>query len=71
MSVCDPEGGMHELWQGVLQRQVFADAPPVAYEESYAEQATKSFGAFAKALRAAGAKIEKDLAAGDDVCRAK
>ncbi|MCX4556195.1 adenosylmethionine--8-amino-7-oxononanoate transaminase [Streptomyces phaeochromogenes] len=37
MSVCDPEGGMHELWQGVLQRQVFADPPPVAYEESYAE----------------------------------
>ncbi len=38
MSVCDPEGGMHELWQGVLQRQVFADAPPVAYEESYADR---------------------------------
>ncbi|GDY72335.1 hypothetical protein SAV31267_018200 [Streptomyces avermitilis] len=38
MSVCDPQGGMHELWQGVLQRQVFADAPPVAYEESYADQ---------------------------------
>ncbi len=28
MSVCDPEGGMHELWSGVLPRQVFADAPP-------------------------------------------
>ena len=26
MSVCDPEGGMHELWSGVLPRQVFADA---------------------------------------------
>ena len=26
MAVCDPEGGMHELWQGVLPRQVFADA---------------------------------------------
>ncbi|MFB7607700.1 adenosylmethionine--8-amino-7-oxononanoate transaminase [Streptomyces gardneri] len=37
MSVCDPEGGMHELWSGVLQRQVFVDAPPVAYKESYAE----------------------------------
>ncbi|MGW7468472.1 adenosylmethionine--8-amino-7-oxononanoate transaminase [Streptomyces xantholiticus] len=36
MSVCDPEGGMHELWQGVLPRQLFADAPPAAYEESYA-----------------------------------
>ncbi|MFF3016210.1 adenosylmethionine--8-amino-7-oxononanoate transaminase [Streptomyces sp. NPDC057939] len=28
MAVCDPEGGMHELWQGHLPRQVFADAPP-------------------------------------------
>lgn len=37
MSVCDPEGGMHELWQGVLPRQLFADAPPAAYEESYAQ----------------------------------
>jgi adenosylmethionine---8-amino-7-oxononanoate aminotransferase len=37
MSVCDPEGGMHELWQGVLPRQVFTDAPPAGYEESYAE----------------------------------
>ncbi|WP_262928293.1 adenosylmethionine--8-amino-7-oxononanoate transaminase [Streptomyces sp. CBMA370] len=38
MSVCDPEGGMHELWTGVLQPQVFLDAPPAAYEESYAER---------------------------------
>lgn len=38
MSVCDPEGGMHELWQGVLPRQVFADAPPDAYEETYADR---------------------------------
>ncbi|MFF5858637.1 adenosylmethionine--8-amino-7-oxononanoate transaminase [Streptomyces sp. NPDC012751] len=37
MSVCDPEGGMHELWSGVLPRQVFADAPPAAYAEAYAE----------------------------------
>ncbi|MFB7583107.1 adenosylmethionine--8-amino-7-oxononanoate transaminase [Streptomyces hydrogenans] len=37
MSVCDPEGGMHQLWSGVLQRQVFVGEPPVSYEESYAE----------------------------------
>ncbi|WP_406859503.1 adenosylmethionine--8-amino-7-oxononanoate transaminase [Streptomyces sp. HUAS MG47] len=37
MSVCDPEGGMHELWSGVLPRQLFVDAPPAAYEESYAQ----------------------------------
>ena len=24
MSVCDPEGGMHALWQGVVAGQVFA-----------------------------------------------
>ena len=28
MSLCDPEGGMHQLWTGILPRQVFADAPP-------------------------------------------
>lgn len=28
MSVCDPEGGMHALWEGVLPRQVFAGQPP-------------------------------------------
>ncbi|MFJ9712453.1 adenosylmethionine--8-amino-7-oxononanoate transaminase [Streptomyces sp. NPDC101234] len=38
MSVCDPDGGMHDLWSGVLPRQVFADAPPTEYEESYADQ---------------------------------
>ncbi|MCP2256988.1 adenosylmethionine-8-amino-7-oxononanoate aminotransferase [Streptoalloteichus tenebrarius] len=28
MSVCDPEGGMHGLWRGVLPEQVFVDEPP-------------------------------------------
>lgn len=28
MSVCDPQGGMHQLWRGVLPEQIFADAPP-------------------------------------------
>ncbi|OLR94710.1 adenosylmethionine--8-amino-7-oxononanoate transaminase [Actinokineospora bangkokensis] len=35
MSVCDPEGGMHGLWRGVLPVQVFADAPPAAFEHDY------------------------------------
>ena len=26
MSVCDPDGGMHALWTGVLPAQVFAGA---------------------------------------------
>jgi adenosylmethionine-8-amino-7-oxononanoate aminotransferase len=38
MSVCDPEGGMHELWQGVLPRQIFAEAPPVEWDEAYARR---------------------------------
>jgi adenosylmethionine-8-amino-7-oxononanoate aminotransferase len=32
MSVCDPDGGMHSLWSGVLPRQVFADAPPEGFD---------------------------------------
>ena len=31
MSVCDPEGGMHSLWRGVLPEQVFADEPPAGF----------------------------------------
>jgi adenosylmethionine---8-amino-7-oxononanoate aminotransferase len=36
MSVCDPEGGMHSLWTGVLPAQIFADVPPAEYDEAYA-----------------------------------
>jgi adenosylmethionine-8-amino-7-oxononanoate aminotransferase len=35
MSVCDPDGGMHSLWQGVLPAQVFASAPPATFEHDY------------------------------------
>ncbi|MGN0095443.1 MAG: adenosylmethionine--8-amino-7-oxononanoate transaminase [Corynebacterium sp.] len=28
MGVCDPDGGMHALWNGVLTPQVFVPAPP-------------------------------------------
>ncbi|WP_370410529.1 adenosylmethionine--8-amino-7-oxononanoate transaminase [Streptomyces fradiae] len=52
MSVCDPEGGMHELWSGVLQKQVFVDAPPAEYEESYAEQLREAIGRHADELAA-------------------
>jgi adenosylmethionine-8-amino-7-oxononanoate aminotransferase len=31
MSVCDPEGGMHRIWDGVLPAQVFADLPPAGF----------------------------------------
>jgi len=32
MSLCDPDGGMHHLWSGILPRQVFAEAPPDGFE---------------------------------------
>jgi adenosylmethionine-8-amino-7-oxononanoate aminotransferase len=28
MSVCDPDGGMHAMWSGLLPMQVFAERPP-------------------------------------------
>lgn len=32
MAVCDPDGGMHRLWSGVLPEQIFADAPPPGFD---------------------------------------
>ncbi|WP_435824032.1 adenosylmethionine--8-amino-7-oxononanoate transaminase [Actinoplanes missouriensis] len=37
MSVCDPDGGMHSLWTGVLPAQVFAEAPPADLRPDYAD----------------------------------
>src|ERR1700753_3805342 len=37
MSVCDPDGGMHSLWRGVLPEQVFADQPPAGFEQTYVD----------------------------------
>jgi adenosylmethionine---8-amino-7-oxononanoate aminotransferase len=31
MSVCDPDSGMHRMWDGVLAPQVFADRPPPGF----------------------------------------
>lgn len=33
MAVCDPDGGMHELWSGALPKHVFADAPPGGFTD--------------------------------------
>ncbi|QSB16972.1 adenosylmethionine--8-amino-7-oxononanoate transaminase [Natronosporangium hydrolyticum] len=32
MSVCDPEGGMHALWRGVLPEQIFVPTPPAGFD---------------------------------------
>ncbi len=37
MSVCDPDGGMHSLWRGILPEQVFADAPPAELDTAYVQ----------------------------------
>ncbi|WP_430780226.1 adenosylmethionine--8-amino-7-oxononanoate transaminase [Actinoplanes sp. G11-F43] len=42
MSVCDPVGGMHSLWTGVLPAQVFAGLPPAEYSEDYAAELTRT-----------------------------
>ncbi|MGA9871538.1 MAG: adenosylmethionine--8-amino-7-oxononanoate transaminase [Rhodococcus sp. (in: high G+C Gram-positive bacteria)] len=34
MSICDPDGGMHSLWTGVLPQQVFSPAPPREFDAS-------------------------------------
>ncbi|MFG3499025.1 adenosylmethionine--8-amino-7-oxononanoate transaminase [Streptomyces sp. NPDC047928] len=52
MSVCDPDGGMHELWSGALPRQVFAGPPPAAYEEEYADGLRELIGRHADELAA-------------------
>ncbi|MEV2252851.1 adenosylmethionine--8-amino-7-oxononanoate transaminase [Streptomyces sp. NPDC050147] len=59
MSVCDPEGGMHELWQGALPQQVFADAPPAgfeSYDDAYADHLREVIGRHADDL--AGVIVE-------------
>ncbi|GAC69994.1 adenosylmethionine--8-amino-7-oxononanoate transaminase [Gordonia soli] len=35
MSVCDPDGGMHTMWRGVLAEQVFVPAPPATWSADY------------------------------------
>jgi adenosylmethionine---8-amino-7-oxononanoate aminotransferase len=32
MSVCDPDGGMHALWTGVLPEQLFLPMPPAGFD---------------------------------------
>jgi len=56
MSVCDPEGGMHRMWDGVLPRQVFAGLPPAGFaagiDETYAGELRRLIEAHAAELAA-------------------
>jgi adenosylmethionine-8-amino-7-oxononanoate aminotransferase len=56
MSVCDPEGGMHRMWDGVLPRQVFAGPPPdgfaAAADPAYAAALTDLIASHAGELAA-------------------
>jgi adenosylmethionine-8-amino-7-oxononanoate aminotransferase len=43
MSVCDPVTGMHQLFEGALPRQVFADRPQCAFDQTWDPADTASF----------------------------
>jgi len=54
--VCDPEGGMHRMWDGVLPRQVFAGPPPGGFGSGVDPS-------YAQALRDLVAEHARELAA--------
>jgi adenosylmethionine---8-amino-7-oxononanoate aminotransferase len=56
MSVCDPEGGMHALWDGVVAGQVFAPVPPAGFAAGVAP-------GYAETLRSLIAEHAASLAA--------
>lgn len=43
MSVCDPQGGMHELYQGFLPAHLFADAPQCKPQDEWQEEDIADF----------------------------
>jgi len=43
MSVCDPVGGMHHLFSGLLAQQCFADAPTATNDDAWSETQIASF----------------------------
>ena len=43
MSVCDPQGGMHELYQGFLPEHLFADAPQCKPQDEWKEEDIADF----------------------------
>ncbi len=45
MSVCDPVTGMHSAFEGILHKNIFADAPECAFEASWSEEYIEDFKA--------------------------
>ncbi|NCB56594.1 MAG: adenosylmethionine--8-amino-7-oxononanoate transaminase [Gammaproteobacteria bacterium] len=43
MSVCDPQGGMHELYQGFLPEHLFAEAPHCKPQDDWQEEDIADF----------------------------
>jgi adenosylmethionine---8-amino-7-oxononanoate aminotransferase len=56
MSVCDPVGGMHSLFTGVLPEQVFAERPPDGFDAPLD-------GVWAESVRVLAARHADELAA--------
>jgi adenosylmethionine-8-amino-7-oxononanoate aminotransferase len=56
MSVCDPEGGMHSLWRGLLPEQIFVSAPPSGFDtppdENYLAEWDETLGRHADRVAA-------------------
>ena len=52
MSVCDPETGMHHLFEGVLPRQLFAERPACGYDDPWDESFIADFRRLIDVLRA-------------------
>ena len=56
MSVCDPDGGMHRMWDGVLPRQIFTTSPPNGFsatvDDAYAASLRETIAAHAHELAA-------------------
>jgi adenosylmethionine-8-amino-7-oxononanoate aminotransferase len=52
MSVCDPDGGMHSLWTGVLPEQLFLPVPPADLDPLYLDEIDATLSAHADELAA-------------------
>lgn len=48
MAVCDPVTGMHHLFQGLLPRQFFAEAPRCGYRDTWDETCLSGFKSLLK-----------------------